>query len=317
MDPRIPDTFRTALAGRAPDAALGPQGIAGDVWLARLPRLLDKHLDAWDLAVDGAPWHGACALVMPVRRRDGRPAALKLTWPHIEARTEHLALRAWDGEGAVRLLAADPAAFALLLERLDGDRDLESAGILDACEALGGLFRRLDRSAIPQIDTLAAQVPRWGERLTATVPQVPRRLLQQAHSHLGDLAPGLEGAAGSHLVHTDLHFMNALAPLPGADPRRGDWLAIDPKPLAGEWAYAVAPAIWNRAAETARAHSASMHVRMRADIIGEAAGLDPERVRMWTLVRLILNAVEAAEQGADADPFRARMIALAKAFMTP
>lgn len=313
MSHRIPDSFRAAVAGRAPDDG----GISGDDWLDRLPRLLDEHLGAWDLTPDGPAWHGECAAVWPVRRRAGEPAALKLTWPHVEARTEHLALRRWDGAGAVRLLAADPAALALLLERLDGDRDLEGVGILEACETIGDLMRRLDRPAPPQIPVLADQIPRWREKLSRPVPQVPRRLLQQARSHLDDLAPGLDGKAGARLVHTDLHFMNALARLDDADPARGDWLAIDPKPLAGEWAFAVAPAVWNRAEETARAHSPGTHVRMRADIIGDVAGLDPERVRMWTSVRLVINAVDAAGEGAAAAPFLTRMIALAKAFMTP
>lgn len=314
MSARIPDSFRAVVAGRAPDE---DGGISGDAWLGRLPRLLDEHLAAWDLAPDGPAWHGECAAVWPVRRHDGERAALKVTWPHAEARTEHLALGRWDGEGAVRLLAADPASFTLLLERLHGDRDLEGVGILEACEAIGDLMRRLDRVAPPQIPVLADQVPRWLDELSRPVPGVPRRLLQQARSHLEDLAPALDGEAGARLVHTDLHFMNALATIDGADPARGPWLAIDPKPLAGEWAFAVAPAVWNRAEETARAHSAGTHVRMRADIIGDVAGLDPERVRMWTYVRLVVNAVDASGVGAAAEPFLTRMIALAKAFMTP
>ena len=333
----IPDSFRAEIAGRAPDdaadgsanggrAANGSPnggraagGISGDDWLTRLPALLDERLETWGLLPDGESWHGACALVLPVRRiADHHRLVLKVTWPHVEARTEHLALRAWGGRGAVRLEAAHPADFALLLERLDGDRDLEHVGILDACEALGDLFRRLDCPATPQFDALAAQIPRWRTKLAGPVPGVPRRLLQQALSHLDDLAPDLADGAGARLVHTDLHFMNALAPLPeGRDHGRGDWLAIDPKPLAGEWAYAVAPAVWNRAEETARAHSASVHVRMRADIIADVAGLDPDRVRMWTFARLVLNAVDASDHGDAATPFRTRMIALSKAFAAP
>lgn len=247
----IPDSFRELVAGRPADAG----GVSGDAWLDRLPGLLARRLEHWELTADGPAWHGQCAIVVPVRRRDEQPAALKLTWPHAEARTEHLALRRWDGRGAVRLLAAEPADVALLLERLDGDRDLQSVGILEACESIGELMARLDRPAIPQIETMASQIPRWRKKLSAPVGAVPRRLGQQALSHLEDLAPGVHGEAGARLVHTDLHFENALAPLPGSDAaERGSWLAIDPKVLAGEWAYAVAPAIWNRSREAERAH---------------------------------------------------------------
>ena len=95
---------------------------------------------------------------------------------------------------------------------------------------------------------------------------------------------------------------------------RGDWLAIDPKPVAGEWAYAVAPMVWNRAEVTAAACSVRNHVRMRAEVVADVAGLDEERVRRWTFVRLVLNAVWAAAYTPGSDDFRTRMIMLAKAF---
>ena len=300
----VPDSLRRAVTGRAPDAPGDPDG---DTWLDRLPRLVDDHLDRWALTVDGDPWHGENALVLPVRR--GREqAVLKLTWPHPEARHEHLALRLWDGDGAVRLLAADPAAYALLLERLDGDRDLTTLPFLDACEVVGGLFTRLDRPATPQLDTLQGRAVRWREQLAEPTPLVPRRFTEQALAALPDL---LADAPAMRLVHEDLHDLNVLAPL---DVARGDWLAIDPKPVAGEWAYAVAPVVWNRPDELARAHNLRAHVQLRAAVVGEAAGLDPDRVRAWTFVRLVLNAVQTTGGSERAEEFRSRMIALAKAF---
>ena len=116
---------------------------------------------------------------------------------------------------------------------------------------------------------------------------------------------------GDRLVHEDLHDSNVLA----AD--RQPWLAIDPKPVAGEWAYAVAPIVWNRPDAAARATSLRTHVRLRAEIVADTAGLDLERVGAWTLFRLVLNAVDAAEFAPASDEFRGRMIALAKAFTDP
>ena len=42
------------------------------------------------------------------------------------------------------------------------------------------------------------------------------------------------------MIHGDLHYENVLA----AD--REPWLAIDPKPMAGDPHYEVAPMLWNR-----------------------------------------------------------------------
>lgn len=319
----IPPDFAARLAPRPADpllAASGGEAVSGAAWLDRLPQLVEERLAAWNLTVDagGAPWTGEGALVLPVRRHTLRPAVLKLTWPHLEARHEHLALRLWDGAGAVRLHAASPPDSALLLERLDADRPLTAEPVLDACEVVGGLMRTLDRPATAQFDTLAARGERWLATLASPVAAVPRRLQVQARSHLRRL---LDGAPEPRLVHEDLHDGNVLALLPddgargpGHDAGRGPWLAIDPKPMAGEWAYAVAPIVWNRPGLTAAAHNARIHVRLRADVVAEAAGLDEERVRAWTFVRLVLRAVDAAAEGPAGDDVRARMIALAGHF---
>ena len=81
-------------------------------WLEGLPRLVRDVLAEWRLTLDGAPTHGEAALVIPVRTTDGERVVLKLGYPHWEADHEHLALRAWAGHGAVRLLRADPHRYA-------------------------------------------------------------------------------------------------------------------------------------------------------------------------------------------------------------
>ncbi|MGD8150543.1 aminoglycoside phosphotransferase family protein [Ornithinimicrobium sp. Y1694] len=298
------------------------RGPTGQEWLDELPALIEHALDRWELRPDGEARHGECALVLPVVGRSPRgpvraaQAALKLTWPHAEARHEHLALRAWGGRGAVELLAADPARWTLLLERLDAERELSGIPILEACEEIGGLMLLLDRPALPQCDLVADKAVRWADQLARGTPLVPRRLTEQAAGTLADL---LASAPEPRLVHEDLHDLNVLAPLadqgePREGRRAGAWVAIDPKPVSGEWAYAVAPIVWNRADETSRASSLRTHARLRADLVAEAAGLDPDRVQAWTLVRLVLNAVWAADYAPFSDEFRGRMIALAKAF---
>src|SRR5688572_24368837 len=88
-------------------------------WVARLPRLADDLLEEWDLRPDGLSMHGYCSLVLPVETGAGEQAVLKLSFDgDDESEHEALALRHWDGRGAVRMLRADPGRRALLLERL-------------------------------------------------------------------------------------------------------------------------------------------------------------------------------------------------------
>lgn len=291
----VPPSLTALMAGRPADESVR-DAVDGDTWLRRLPGVLDELLAEQDLAVDGRPRHGQCAVVIPVLRR-GAPAALKVSWPHAEAAHEHLALRAWDGSGAVRLLAADPARWALLLERLDPERDLGCEPVLDACETVGRLHALLDRPAIARLGTASAWCGRIRERLTTSPPPVPPRVVDQGLHLATELAadPGVD----ARLVHGDLHDANVLrVPDPGAA-RAGTvdgWLAIDPKPVAGELALTVAPLLWNRWDEAARAHNLRNHLRFRVDYACDAAGIDPARARAWTILRELDNAWWAARE---------------------
>lgn len=92
-------------------------GARGATWLVELPNLLARYAQAWDLALlppfAGLSFH----YVAPVVRADGSPAVLKVGVPEEEGRTEIAFLRLCNGDGAVRLLAADDAHCVLLMER--------------------------------------------------------------------------------------------------------------------------------------------------------------------------------------------------------
>ncbi len=104
------------------------EGEAARPWLARLPGLVRELCVRWGLRVTSDPLHGYMALVVPVLRGDAR-YALKVSWLDHETVNEAPALALWNGDGAVRLLDADDAAGALLLEWLDPRRSLAEADL--------------------------------------------------------------------------------------------------------------------------------------------------------------------------------------------
>ena len=266
--------------------ALARRGGGFATWLDRLPALAAELLEEWQLTPDGAPAHGHVALVVPVRSAGGRPAALKVGWPHWEAEHEHLALQHWGGEGAVRLLRADPRRAALLLERLHPE-DLGVLADVEACEVVASLYRRLHVPAPPQLVTLSSCVRGWSDALGA-LPRdapLPRRLVEQAAT-LGRALAGDEATDG-RLLHTDLHYENVLA----GD--REPWLAIDPKPLSGDPHYEVAPLLWNRWDDLTEAAGPGVRHGLwaRFEAVVDAAGLDEDRARDWVVVRMLCNAL--------------------------
>ena len=285
MSELIPEAFAAALADTEPvgiDAGAA-YALTGAEWLRRLPRLLGDLLAEWRLTVDGPTRWGAGAVALSVTGAEG-PTVLKVTWPHFEAQTEHLALRHWDGRGAVRLLRADPRRFALLLERLDGATDLTGVPIDEACAVIGDLLAQLVSPAIPQTPTLSAYAARQLAREPPEPGLVPRRFVDQARHLAADLAA--DPAIDERLLHTDLHYPNGLRA------SRQPWLAIDPKPTAGDPAFEVAPALWNRAEELGTGSALRWSLRRRLEIICERAGIDEDRARGWTIVREVDNAQE-------------------------
>ena len=292
-----------------PDGVLGMagRGPAWEAWVARLPRVAGDLVEAWELEPDGWPMHGYTALVVPVRDQQGRRLVLKVTFDgDDDSEHEGLALQRWAGNGAVRLVRADPGHRALLLERLHAT-DLRDVPDVEACEVVAGLWRRLHVPAMPQLRTLASYVEGWVGELADLPPNgpVPRRLVQQATSHSRELLADPEATAT--VIHGDLHYFNVLA----SD--RADWLAIDPKPMNGDPHYELAPMLWNRFEELATpgGPGARSGVRRRFEALVDAGGLDEDRARAWVVVRQVLRAAWAAEDDLPDDVTEAITIAKA------
>jgi streptomycin 6-kinase len=289
---------------------VGTRGPEWAAWLDGLPRLVRDLLAEWQLRVDGGSTYGNCALVVPVRTPDGAAAMLKVQFPHSEAETEHLALRIWDGNGAIRLLRADPRRFALLLERAH-PQDLTTVDEIEACEIVAASYKRLHVPAGPQFKLLSGEAKRWSAKLSGLPASaaVPHRYVEQAAALARDFAS--DAQTDGRLIHTDLHYFNVLA----AD--REPWLVIDPKPLSGDPHFEVAPLLWNRWDEIAGARDLRFALRRRFYAIIDTAGLDEDRARDWVIVRQVVNAVDAVrDAGADKslpNDWLTRNIAIVKA----
>lgn len=260
-------------------------GEAGRAFIAALPGLAASFLERWELRPDGPSMHGWAALVLPVLRPDGTLAVLKLQIADEESEGEPVALRVWDGDGAVRLLDHDPATGTMLLERLDADRMLSH--VEDSREAvlvIARLLAHLTATPAPpgmrRLGDIARDMLARTPGILAGIPDpADRRLVADCAAALREVA----GEPGDRLLHWDLHYENVLAS------GRAPWLAIDPKPLAGDPGFDLLPALDNRydPAET----------RWRFDAMTDVLGLDRERARAWSLARVLQNCLWNVEDG--------------------
>lgn len=273
-------------------------GVDGRRWIEALPDLVHGLVDEWELRPTGEPpMYGAVGLVLPVTRA-GEPCVLKVSWPDPTSVDAAAALRIWDGNGAVRLFDESAERHAVLLERLDSTRSLRGLPLFEAAEQAGAVARVLTVPAPSGFRVLADIAIEFVE--AATVRQrelggpVPTSWLDRAVGLAGELAVD----AGSDLVHADLHYENVLA----SD--RAPWLAIDPKPVAGEPEFCVPELMWTRLDEAVDADA----VRRLLAVLVAAGELDPERARAWTVVRAIDYWLWGLAAGLTEDPVRCRRL---------
>jgi streptomycin 6-kinase len=279
----------------------------GLAWLDQLPDLVAELRQRWGLEITGTPYEGGmCAWVAPVRRA-GDDAVLKITWPHPEAATEAAALRVWDGAGAVRLLAEDSEAWAMLLERCVPGTPLREAGRPNECGlAIGAdLLNALWSKAIPTgevmpFDSMGPICDGWADSAERRAERYGA-VLRTLGTDPGILALGIgllrtlpRSAERQVVVHGDFNPGNVLAA------RRAPYLAIDPKPMVGDPAYDPWPLVaqldWPFRSANA-AWVVSERIRRLADLLD----LTPARIAAWGIARDVEGGLWAAEDNNAAD----------------
>ena len=262
--------------------------------MSDLPDLTTTYLDRWGLEIVGAPLSGAASLVLPVRRADGSDAMLKLQQLNDETEGEALGLRTWNGDGAVRVLADDPTTCTLLLERLQPRALTDVPDHEEATTILTELLARLTAvPAPPGLRTLADVANEMLDDAPDLIPLLSdpaeQDLVRRCAAQLAELVK----EPGDRLLHWDLHYDNVLA----AD--REPWLAIDPKPLAGDPGFELFAALNNRFDELVATGDLPRAIRRRFDLMVEVAGLERDRAIGWTLARILQNVLWDVEDGED------------------
>jgi len=257
-----------------------------DGWLARLGDQVASLASRWSLTL-GAPFQpgGATAWVAPARSVDFGDVVLKVAWRHPEAEHEADGLRAWDGDGSVRVYAFEELgdSLALLLERCSPGTPLAARPEHEQDIVIAGLLQRLWRA--PTLGyafrPLQQMCDAWADRFDRTVSEGVVELEPGLARDGATLFRALPGTSPRNvLLCTDLHAGNVLAAM------REPWLVIDPKPYVGDPTY------------DALQHMLNCDERLQSDPRGfgrrvaELLELDSERLLLWLFARCVVESAD-------------------------
>ena len=219
----------------------------------------------------------------------GARLVLKVGWRHTGAEHEADGLRAWRGEGTVRLIDAllleDTSA--LLLERCEPGTALsDMLPALDQDVVVAGLLLRvwIDPAPGHPFQALSIMCDQWADEFEQKyAASDPRLLLDQGLARVGiELFRALPRTADrTVLLYTDLHPENILAA------RREPWLGIDPKPYIGDPTYDALQHMLNHPDRLAI--DPAGFVRRMAELLD----LDRSRLRDWLFARSVQESIDA------------------------
>jgi streptomycin 6-kinase len=245
-------------------------------WLDDLPLLVASVEHEWAIAVGDAYSDSTEAFVAKATCEDGTAAVLKLIVPRSGDAAEHeiAVLRLTRGEGCVRLLQADAARGALLLERLGRSLFQLALPIRRRHEILCSTASRVWRPAPGcGLPTGAEKSRRLADFITATWEELDHPCSERAIDHAVACAARRGDAHRDEravLVHGDVHQWNALEASDG-------FKLVDPDGLLAQAEY-------------------DLGIIMREDPL-EVRDDDPHERARWLAARTGLDATSIWEWG--------------------
>ena len=227
--------------------------------------------------------------------RSGARVVLKLTKRSGDESHSGKVLKAFAGDGAVRVLESETDA--VLLERVEPGGllvDLVTRG--DDDESTRILADVISKLAHHEAPVECPTVADWGRgfdlHLQSGDQQVPLFLVHEAREIFQQLAATQRATM---LLHGDLQHYNVLF-----DRERG-WLAIDPKGVVCELEYEIGAMIRNPVDHPALFTNPAT-INRRLEILTAALHLDHARALRWSFAQSVLSLIWGVEDGYSISP---------------
>lgn len=220
----------------------------------------------------------------------GEELVLKIGVNAREISREARALMSFSGRGAISIKHYDLSVPALLLERAAPGHPLSSIpDDGDATDLFCSVFQRLHPVPVPGTHELihdhVVAIDRYHHVANGTGP-LPGLWVERSLDYARGLIASTDRPV---LLHGDLHHDNILC-------HHGDWLVIDPKGIIGDRHFDTIQYLLNY---PHRGGDTGVVLARRMAILTERLALDGQRIAKWGVVKGLLDACWALEEGKD------------------
>ena len=267
-------------------------GEKGEHWIANLPITISELTAYWELKdvtpVDNMTFN----YVAKAATRAQQPVVLKIGCDEKSIEEEMKALQYFDGNGSIRLISHHPKYHALLLQQAIPGTSLKSlypsqVGYVMDCyiDTMKKLHSKClsNQNSYRHIKDWLRAIDNFSDKAC------PLHLIKKAIAIKNKL---LTSMTKEVFLHGDLHHDNILK-------NGDDWLAIDPKGIIGEPEFEIAAFDFMYINELANKSDTKNIFEARVKLLAEKSMHNPERIKDWIFVRLILMAAWHVEDNGN------------------
>jgi streptomycin 6-kinase len=265
----------------------------GKAWLQDLPTIITDLQKFWGLK-DIKPVEAMnYSFVAKALDEKLNPLVIKISCDESMIEDELRALNHFDGQGAIRLIDFHKKHQALLLEQAIPGQSLKTNFLQAPDETMRHYIkvsRTLHNRPLPPNAASFPSIESWFLSLDkAKSGKIPDHLLTKAHRLKTDQIKSIQTKV---VLHGDLHLGNIL------NHKKG-WIAIDPKGLLGDPAFEISAFDLIDETELQNPEAVSTLLENRIEKLSNLALLDPQRVRKWIFLRMVLSAAWFIEDKGD------------------
>ncbi len=261
-----------------------------------LPAFVQECRVRWSLDLEKPFENLSYNLVVPGTMSDGKAIVLKIGVVCDELIAEIAALTLFGGVGAVRLLDHDTRRGILLMERvLPGTPLFKLIDGPGATRTAALVMRSLWRippvaHSFPSLSARFRAFARLRSKYDGGSGPFPSELITRAEQTFTELNASSENTV---ILHGDLHHENILSS------EDGEWIAIDPKGIAGDPGYEVGPFMMNQLPGNLSESARIEILHQRISVFVDELGISRERLVRWAFCHAVLSALWDFEEGAD------------------